>query len=171
MYTIALAVPRQRTRAKSTGFTLLEIMVVVAIIAIIAAIITPNFTHARSNAQVATTTANEQQIATALEMYYMDAQGYPTGTAVAVTSALMGTMYLNTNPTNPGDGTAYLYTKYTSGNGYVIYDTASYDRLSLQNLPRASSFGATGIVLTGYFCGPGGCWRVARSSDVGTFGY
>ena len=45
------------------GFTLIELMVVVSIIALIATIIIPNFIHARQEAQVATSEANLKQIA------------------------------------------------------------------------------------------------------------
>lgn len=79
MSPIALAVPRQRTRATSKGFTLLEIMVVVAIIAIIASIIAPNFNYARGKAQVSQVEVELQAIATAVELYHNDYGVYPLG--------------------------------------------------------------------------------------------
>jgi type II secretion system protein G len=66
-----------RTRPNELGFTLVELMVVVAIIALIAAIIIPNYVHARAQADVAQTQANLKQIATALELYYGDNEAYP----------------------------------------------------------------------------------------------
>ena len=49
------------------GFTLLEMMVVVAIIAVLAGILIPNFSRARSQAQTSACVGNEKIIATALE--------------------------------------------------------------------------------------------------------
>ncbi|MGH7754923.1 MAG: prepilin-type N-terminal cleavage/methylation domain-containing protein, partial [Vulcanimicrobiaceae bacterium] len=57
-------------RRGERGFTLLEMMVVVAIIAIIAGILVPNFFHARAQASVSASMANMRAIATAAELYY-----------------------------------------------------------------------------------------------------
>ena len=54
------------------GFTLIELMIVIAIIAILAAILIPNFLHARAESQTAACEGNEKQIATALEEYAVD---------------------------------------------------------------------------------------------------
>ena len=59
------------------GFTLIEIMIVVAIIALIAAIALPSFLRARQQAQNAKF-VNDLRIATgAFEMYFMENNGYP----------------------------------------------------------------------------------------------
>src|SRR6202035_1419085 len=62
--------PREAER----GFTLIELMIVVAIIAILAGILIPNFVNARSQAQTAACESNLRSIATALELYYADNQ-------------------------------------------------------------------------------------------------
>ena len=54
------------------GFTLIEILVVIAIIAILAAILFPVFSRARAKARQATCASNLKQLATALEMYTQD---------------------------------------------------------------------------------------------------
>ncbi len=51
------------------GFTLIEIMIVIAIIAILATIAVPNFMRARGEAQLDGCIQNEKTIQTALEMY------------------------------------------------------------------------------------------------------
>ena len=54
------------------GFTLIEILVVIAIIAILAAILFPVFSRARAKARQATCASNLKQLAMAMEMYTTD---------------------------------------------------------------------------------------------------
>jgi prepilin-type N-terminal cleavage/methylation domain-containing protein len=63
---------------KKKGFTLIELMIVIAIIAILAAILVPNFLRARAQGQFTACQSNMKNIGTALEMYSVDHQGeYP----------------------------------------------------------------------------------------------
>jgi type II secretion system protein G len=62
---------------KKQGFTLIELLIVVLIIAILAAIAVPNFLEAQVRAKVSRAKADMRSIATALEAYYVDNQGYP----------------------------------------------------------------------------------------------
>ncbi len=91
------------------GFTLIELMIVIAIIAILAAILIPNFLHARAESQTAACEGNEKQIATALEEYAVDNSGtYPaSGT---LTDTFLGAPYMTKAPTDPVDGTQYAFT-------------------------------------------------------------
>ena len=68
-------------RTGERGFTLIEMMIVVAIIAILVAILVPNFMRARAQAQTAACEANLKEIATALEEYETDHEAYPDVTA------------------------------------------------------------------------------------------
>ncbi|MEI6519456.1 MAG: prepilin-type N-terminal cleavage/methylation domain-containing protein [bacterium] len=54
------------------GFTLIELVFVIAIIAILAAILFPVFARAREKASVATCQSNQRQIAASLQMYSQD---------------------------------------------------------------------------------------------------
>jgi len=77
-------------------------MIVVAVIAILALILIPNFTNARSQAQTATCESNLREIATAAELYYSDVQAYPSGTSVVPATFTNGTtVYLETTPVDP----------------------------------------------------------------------
>jgi prepilin-type N-terminal cleavage/methylation domain-containing protein len=59
------------------AFTLIELLIVVAIIAILAAIAVPNFLEAQTRSKVSRTKADMRAMATALEAYYTDANAYP----------------------------------------------------------------------------------------------
>ncbi len=58
------------------AFTLIELLIVVAIIGILAAIAVPNFLNAQIRAKVAATQANMQAIATANSLYQVDNGSY-----------------------------------------------------------------------------------------------
>lgn len=59
------------------AFTLIELLIVVAIIAILAAIAVPNFLEAQTRSKVSRTQADMRTIATALETYAVDYNAYP----------------------------------------------------------------------------------------------
>lgn len=59
------------------AFTLIELLIVVAIIAILAAIAVPNFLDAQVRAKVSREKSEMRTIATALEMYAIDQGDYP----------------------------------------------------------------------------------------------
>jgi prepilin-type N-terminal cleavage/methylation domain-containing protein len=60
------------------AFTLIELLIVVAIIAILAASAVVNFLEAQTRAKAARARADLRSIATALEMYHVDERDYPT---------------------------------------------------------------------------------------------
>jgi len=59
------------------AFTLIELLIVVAIIAILAAIAVPNFLEAQTRAKVSRVTADMRSYATGLETYFIDHNSYP----------------------------------------------------------------------------------------------
>ncbi len=59
------------------AFTLIELLIVVAIIAILAAIAVPNFLEAQTRSKVSRTKSDMRTITTGLEAYYVDSNAYP----------------------------------------------------------------------------------------------
>lgn len=80
------------------AFTLIELLIVVAIIAILAAIAVPNFLEAQTRAKVSRAVSDMRTVATALEVYYIDNNKYPpflTQTSIVKTCAGSGTFIGN----------------------------------------------------------------------------
>lgn len=63
---------------KSRAFTLVELLVVVAIVAILSAIALPNFLEAQTRAKVSRAKSDMRTMATALATYYGDHNAFPT---------------------------------------------------------------------------------------------
>src|SRR5690349_15764472 len=59
------------------AFTLIELLIVVAIIAILAAIAVPNFLEAQTRSKVSRTKADMRSVTTAIESYAVDNNKYP----------------------------------------------------------------------------------------------
>ncbi|HQO36925.1 MAG TPA: prepilin-type N-terminal cleavage/methylation domain-containing protein [bacterium] len=59
------------------AFTLIELLIVVAIIGILAAIAVPNFLNARVRAKIAKVDSDQNALSKALEMYLLDNNSYP----------------------------------------------------------------------------------------------
>ncbi len=105
------------------GFTLIELMIVIAIIAILAAILIPNFIRAREEAQYSACESNLKNIATALNMYSTDWNGsYPTVSASGLYTLTSFTpTYMQTVPSCPTDGSQYNITvSNTNGNAFTV---------------------------------------------------
>jgi general secretion pathway protein G len=65
-------------RVASAGFTLIEIMVVVVILGILAALVAPNVIRRVDDAQIAKVKQDMQSFETALNLYRLDNFKYPT---------------------------------------------------------------------------------------------
>jgi len=118
------------------GFTLIELLVVIAIIGLLSTLSVLALNSARARARDAKRIADIKQIQTALEMYYNDANTYPTTTDVVAsgTIAYNGNVYMKSIPAapTPADGTncvgaanTYKYTASTTS-GVISSYTLNY---------------------------------------------
>ena len=99
--------------SRKSGFTLVEIMIVVAIIGLLAAIAIPNFVKARESSQKNACLANLKQIEGAKANWALENKKQNTDTPG--TTDLYGTdKYIRQEPACPGGGT------YTPGNVQTV---------------------------------------------------
>ena len=85
--------PKPARRHPDAGVTLIEMMIVLVIIGIVAALIVPNVIGRPDKARVAVAKTDLRTIAASLEMYRLDNRSYPT--------AAQGLAALSAPPTEP----------------------------------------------------------------------
>lgn len=114
---------------KRNGFTLVELLIVVAIIGIIAAIAIPNLLNAIDRGKQKRTMADTRSIGTALESYAVDINIYPTHAAgnLDPATAMIEPVYIKSCPRNDAwkspfnlVSTAASYTLRSPGKGGVL---------------------------------------------------
>ena len=94
---------------KMAGFTLVEIMIVVAIIGLLAAIAIPNFVKARGTAQRNACINNLRQIDGAKEQWALETRQKSGATVGDAEKTAINEYIKGGEPTCPGGGGAYTY--------------------------------------------------------------
>jgi prepilin-type N-terminal cleavage/methylation domain-containing protein len=101
---------------RKSGFTLVEIMIVVAIIGLLAAIAIPNFIRARTTSQQNACINNLRQIDGAKQQWALDLKQPPTATPGDTDiQPFLGRGNNGTLPSCPSDSTGVFDTSYTVG--------------------------------------------------------
>ena len=114
------------------GFTLVELLVVIAIIGILSTLSVVSLNSARAKSRDARRLSDIKQIRTALDLYYDSSSTYPlscsplgTSTCACLTSVgwtstanCTGTIFMQKVPSDPLSSGTYVYT--SSGQSYEI---------------------------------------------------
>ncbi len=117
----------EKIKESRKAFTLIELLIVVAIIAILAAIAVPNFLEAQVRAKVSRAQADMRTIKTGLEVYRVDNNAYPID--------------YNGTPGNPGDDEFTTWTQLTTPVSYltsVLFTPFQSGEAQYQNNPYGS---------------------------------
>lgn len=141
-------------RSKTGGFTLMELLVTLVIVAIVSAIAIPNYTKYALTGKVSEATSTLASVRVSLEQYYQDNRNY--GSTASTCGVAMPTGKYFTYTCNWGSGATnqgYLIT--ATGNSTVGGATYTVDQA---NAKKTTAFPkATGL--------PKACWITA---DNGT---
>jgi len=113
------------------GFTLIELLVVIAIIGLLSTLAVVSLNNARQKSRDAKRVSDIKQVQTALELFFVDQNGYPGETANSVlgstnlaalddtgftTACGSGTCYMGQVPSNPTpNGADYVYNATSGG--------------------------------------------------------
>lgn len=124
----AQPVPFASATGNNTVFVVIAVIVgaffLIAIVGILAAIAIPNLVTAQQRAKQKRTMADIRTVATAVEAYGADNNGYPQASSIVTLEPMLSPKYIKTVPNNDGWGHPMMYFCYEMKegrcSGYVI---------------------------------------------------
>jgi type IV pilus assembly protein PilE len=122
---------------QQTGFTLIELMIVVAVIGILAAIAIPNYSDYIKRGKAAEATSNLATLRVKMEQFYQDNRTYIGGTCTL--SATEGAQYFAYNCSVAPTATAYTL----NATGIGAQGMANFEFTLDQNNAKTSIFDGT----------------------------
>ncbi len=133
-----LRTAREQRPSGRRGFTLIEMMIVIVVIAILVGTLLPQFRGAQDEASEQRARSELRTLATAIESYYIHNSNTLPANLAAMTTVTP--RIVTTIPNDPfrASGTAYSYASDTNGVYYVVY---SYGRNRTQDVNGINTSG------------------------------
>ncbi len=134
------------------GFTLIEVVLVMALIALLALVVLPKFANHKAKAADTSTKANLESLRTAIDTFVADGTGvYPTNLATDLVSGSV--QYLRRIPTDGKKRAATI--KAAAGSPIVVGDIDDaggwvYDKTAGHVVPNLSGTDVDGIAYLSY---------------------
>jgi type IV pilus assembly protein PilE len=145
------------------GFTLIEIMVTVAIVAILAAIALPNYRDYITRGKIVEATAGLADARVKMEQYFQDNRAYPAGCVIAPAApgaANVQLQALQHFALACGNLTATTYTVTATGTGDMVGFSYTID----QDNVKTSAFTGAGASAGWTVAAPNTCWVIRKGA-------